>query len=68
MYEPSFLLKPVVSVFELSDPARSIRFCKTRIKEKLKQVHKKVVAIYCQQHTWVHIRMKIISAILSLSS
>lgn len=25
MYEPSFLRKPVVSVFELSDPARSIK-------------------------------------------
>lgn len=26
MYEPSFLLIPVVSVFELSDPAKSIKF------------------------------------------
>lgn len=28
IYEPSFLRNPVVSVLELSDPARSIRFCK----------------------------------------
>ena len=27
MYEPSFLLTPVVSVLELSDPAKSIKFC-----------------------------------------
>jgi hypothetical protein len=26
IYDPSFLLNPVVSVFELSDPARSIKF------------------------------------------
>jgi hypothetical protein len=26
MYAPSFLRNPVVSVFELSDPARSIKF------------------------------------------
>lgn len=26
MYDPSFLLKPVVSDFELSDPAKSIKF------------------------------------------
>lgn len=28
MYEPSFLLNPVVSVLELSDPAKSIKCCK----------------------------------------
>lgn len=28
IYDPSFLRKPVVSVLELSEPARSIRFCK----------------------------------------
>lgn len=26
MYDPSFLRNPVVSVFELSDPAKSIKF------------------------------------------
>lgn len=31
MYEPSFLRNPVVSVFELSDPARSIKFCKREL-------------------------------------
>lgn len=30
MYEPSFLLIPVVSVFELSDPAKSIKFWKQK--------------------------------------
>jgi hypothetical protein len=29
MNEPSFRRRPVVSVFELSDPARSIKFCTT---------------------------------------
>lgn len=28
IYDPSFLRRPVVSVFELSEPARSIKFCK----------------------------------------
>lgn len=30
MYDPSFLRNPVVSVLELSDPARSIKFCGTK--------------------------------------
>lgn len=30
MYEPSFRRNPVVSVLELSDPARSIKLCGTK--------------------------------------
>jgi len=30
MYAPSFLLNPVVSVLELSDPAKSIKFYKNK--------------------------------------
>lgn len=32
MYEPSFLLNPVVSVLELSDPARSIKCYKQKFR------------------------------------
>lgn len=36
MYDPSFLRRPVVSVFELSDPAKSIKFWKNEAKPRVK--------------------------------
>lgn len=35
MYEPSFLRKPIVSAFELSEPAKSIRFYKYKLKRRV---------------------------------
>jgi len=37
IYEPSLRRSPVVSVFELSDPARSIKFWRKLLVEELSQ-------------------------------
>lgn len=49
MYEPSFLLNPVVSVLELSDPAKSIK-CYKEFSTILSKYHNEEIKKKCQDH------------------